>query len=337
MEDVPFSDLRNTDVEPIFEAFTALPGENQAAIEAAFQEINAMACQAGMSALADEAAFHGDADFPSRLSRFDGFHEAVMWAFLEHPRYWDGATLFLRSDNISDTLWRKRNDLPHVPPQVHENDRDRLADAISQYFHAKEGRGRNCKVEVYRRYGKEYFFAYPEDYAQTAMEWIRNALSSQARHPAFEIIFVYCQDEGSLDIYAPRNTKSVPDLQRIFAATILKLDELDGQAADNRVYALDALANRDFTFRYPPESGIEAVSIRLLQLTLLTREKRRLILEADSKVNPKAIYDLLDQVDPPPFSVTKAEIKVVFTPRAGRSTAHAPVQDQLPQLVCAAS
>jgi hypothetical protein len=60
---------------------------------------------------------------------------------------------------------------------------------------------------VFRRRDKEYFFACPDDYAQSGVEWVRNSLSTRARHPAFEIIFVYCQSEGPLDIYAPRNSK----------------------------------------------------------------------------------------------------------------------------------
>ena len=161
LSDLGFDKFKSTDVDPIFEAFTALPADQQATIEADFQEIDSMACQAGVTALADEAAFHDDAEFARMISKFEGFHEAAMWAFLEHPSYWSGATLFLHSDNISDSLWKKRNDLPPLTPRVHEDDREQFAKAISRYFHTKEGRGRNCKVEVYRRHGKEYFFAYP--------------------------------------------------------------------------------------------------------------------------------------------------------------------------------
>ena len=208
-----------------------------------------MACQAGVTALTDEADFHGDEDFPEAISRTEGFHGMVMWAFLEHPKYWAGATLFLHSDNIADSFWKKRNDLPHLPPNVEAEYTERLAQAISHFFHTKEGRGRNCKVDVFRRHDKEYFFAYPEDYAQSGIEWWQNELSNRARHPAFEIIFVYTQAEGSLDIYAPRNTKAVPKLQQIFADTILGLDNLNEFGGDKRVYVLDALADRDFVFQ----------------------------------------------------------------------------------------
>jgi hypothetical protein len=276
-----------------------------------------MACQGGMTALTEEASFHQDKAFPQAISKIDGFHGAVMWAFLEHPSYWAGATLFLHSDNISESLWKKRNDLPRLTPHVDEEAKQRLAQAISHYFHTKEGRGRNCKVDIFRRHEKEYFFAYPEDFAQSSVEWVRNTLAPCARHPAFEIIFVYTKAEGSLDIYAPRNTKAVPDLQQIFAEAILKFDELDEFAGDNRVYALDALADRDFVFKYAPDRGIESVAVRKLRLSLKSGKKRRVAVEADPTHDPKAIYDLMDKLNLPPFHVTQAEIKVSFAPTPG--------------------
>lgn len=314
LRDVPFDKLRETEVDLILQAFTALPSEQQAVIEAELQEIDAMACQGGVTALTDEAGFHGNKEFPEAISNIAGFHGKVMWAFLEHHSYWASATLFLHSDNISDSLWKKRNDLPRLPPHVEDEDTERLAQAISHYFHSKEGRGRNCKVEVFRRHEKEYFFAYPEDYAQSGVEWVRNSLSTRARHPAFEIIFVYTQSEGSLDIYAPRNTKCVPDLQQIFAEIILKFDELDEFAGDKRIYVLDALADRDFEFQYPADSGIKSVEVRRLRLTMKTGKKRKVTVEADTAYNPKAVYDLLEQIKPPPFHVTQAEITVTFAP-----------------------
>lgn len=317
LKEIAFDKLKETEVEPIFQAVTTIPDDKQAQIEAECQDIEGMACQGGMTALTDEADFHGDTAFPATVSKIDGFHGAAMWAFLDHPLYWEGATLFLHSDNIAETLWRKRSDLPHLSPLVEEVDTDRLAKAISHHFSTKEGRGRNCKVEVFRRYDKEYFFAYPEDFAQSGLEWVRNSLSPRARHPAFEIIFVYCQAEGSLDIYAPGNTKSVPELQQIFASAILKFDDLDELATDDRVYALDGLAGRHFVFKYPDDSGIESVAVRSLRLSLKSGKKRRVTVEAETKQDPKAVYDVMDKLNLPPYHVTQAQIAVTFarTPR----------------------
>lgn len=312
LQEIDFGQLKETEIDLIFQTFIALPPEQQAKIEAEFQDIDTMANQGGVMALTDEADYHGDTKFPEAISKIDGFHGKVMWTFLEHPKYWAGATMFQHSDNISESLWKKRNDLPNLQPNVDEENTEGLADAISNYFYSKEGRGRNCKVEVFRRHEKEYFFAYPEDYAQSGVEWVRNSLSNRARHPAFEIIFVYTQVEGSLDIYAPRNTKSVPRLQQIFADTILGFDELEEFEGDNRVYALDTLADRDFVFKYPVDCGIEEVGVKKLRLSLKVGGKQRVTVESAPDPDTKAIYDLLEELKLPPFHVTQAEIKVVF-------------------------
>lgn len=96
-----------------------------------------MACEGGIAALVDEAAFHDDDDFVGELATHNGFHAKVMWAFLERPPYWRGATMFLHADNVSPSYWKKRNDLPKLPPHVEDKDIKKLADAISALF-AKE-------------------------------------------------------------------------------------------------------------------------------------------------------------------------------------------------------
>lgn len=323
--EIAFDDLEDTrkSAELIFEAFATLPEPKQAEIEAEFQDIDTMAFQGGVKALIEEATDypHFNMSFPEAINRFDSDHGKVMWTFLEHREYWAGATSILYAENIADAFWKKRNDLPHITPLVEPEDADRLGNALSRYFKTKEGRGRHCKVDVFRRHEKEYFFAYLSDFGQSELEFEGTAFNPRARTPAFEIIFVYTQSEGSLDIYAPRNTKYVADLQQQFADRILELDELDEFAGDDRIYNLNALADRDFVFRYPAESGIESVAIRLLRLSLLGGGKRRITLETDPKHNSKAVYDLLDKLNPPPFNVTQAEIVVTFrTPLPGTRT-----------------
>ncbi len=317
---VDFEKLRKTEVEPVFEAFTALPEEEQAAMEVNFQDINALANEGGIDALRNEAAFYEDETFPEAISTIDGLHAKTMWAFLHKPEYWKGASALLHADTVAGRSWKKRNDLPNVPPHVDEEDIQQLEKAISHYFNKTEGRGRNCKVEPYRKVGtgKEYFFAYPEDYGQSGVEWERNNLTTRSRHPAFEIIFVYCEVEGSLDIYAPKNTKAVPELQKIFAKAILKLDTLADGTIDKRVYDLDPLADPNFEFQFPSGSGISDAIVTKIRLTLKHGSRRRILLEADTKQNALAVYDLLKELNPPPYYITLVSIKAVFKAEQGK-------------------
>ncbi|MDD5580049.1 MAG: hypothetical protein PHY16_12320 [Methylobacter sp.] len=152
----------------------------------------------------------------------------------------------------------------------------------------------------------------------SAVEWVNNALKNRASHPAFEIIFVYCESEGSLDIYAPKNTKAVPELQKIFAKTILNLDSLKDGTIDKRVYNLDPLADAEFKFQVEPESGIEQIEVTQLRLTLKHGSKRRIVLEADTKNNTQAVYDLLEKLSPPAYSITQTRVKVIFEAKLGK-------------------
>ncbi len=210
LDEIDFNGLEENGqtAETIYQAFSALPEPQQAKIEAEFQDIESMAHQAGVTALIDEATgFHKNADFPEAINQQDSFHGKVIWTFLEYPNYWAGATSNLYAENIPDASWKKRNDLPHLPPHVEPEDTDRLADALSNYFLKKEGRGRHCRVDVYRKGNKENFFAQLSDFGQAEPEWEGSIVNPRARVPSFEIIFVYTQSEGSLDIHAPGNTK----------------------------------------------------------------------------------------------------------------------------------
>jgi len=318
--DVDFNGLKEKETEKLFVAFTALAEDQQATIEAEFQDIHAMACEGGVTALIDEAHFYGDNSFVEDISDIEGFHSKVMWAYLNKHDYWLGATMFLHADNVSCSYWKRRNDLPNVIPNVDESAIKALASAISHFFHTNEGRGRNCQVEVYRRHNKEYFFAYPEDFGLSSVEWVSDALKTRARHPAFEIIFVYCELAGSLDIYAPKNTKAVPELQKLFAKAILNLETLANGKIDKRVYDLDPIGDAEFRFTIEPESGIDEIIVTQLRLTLKHGSKRRITLEADTKSNSQAVYVLLTELNPPAYFVTQTRIKVIFEPKVGERT-----------------
>ena len=310
--ELEFDKLKENDVETLQNALAGLPDEQIASIVAEFQDINALACEGGIVALVDEALFHQDSEFVEAIAKIEGFHAKTIWAFLEKPSYWRGAALFLHADNVSPSYWKKRNDLPSVAAQVEPHDVEALAKSISDYFSSREGRGKNCMVEPYRRNEKDYFFAYPEDFAQSSIEWVSGKLKNQAHHPAFEILFVFCESEGSLDIYAPRNSRAVADLQSLFAQHILKLPALAKGQVDKRVYELSPVTDPSFTFKIEPSSGIDKVLVTRLRATLKSDKKKRITVEADAYKSPNAVYDLLDTLKLPDYFVTQVTIKVVF-------------------------
>jgi hypothetical protein len=202
--------------------------------------------------------------------------------------------LFCHADSLP--YWRKRKGFPHQPASVHEDGRKALADGIRNYFHRTEGRGRNCVVETFRRGGLDYFFAYPEDYSQQSMEWVDNTFARRPHNPAFEVIYVYSEKDGTLDLNFRGVYKAIEPLQWMFATAILKLSELPPDHADERVYDLNPLLERTFQFVYDPASGIQSVAVKKLRLSSKLVKGDRITLEANAAARPQAIYDLMDQV-----------------------------------------
>ena len=99
----------------------------------------------------------------------------------------------------------------------------------------------------------DYFFAYPEDYSQHSIEWVDGEFARRPHNPAFEVIYVYSQQEGSLDLNFRGPRRAVEPLQGMFATTILELPELPPDPKDERVYDLNPLRQQGFELdRDPP-------------------------------------------------------------------------------------
>jgi len=318
--------------ETLFEAFIDLPEEKLASIEVDFHNINALACESGICALANEAHFEENEDFLEGMEAIDGLHAKAIWAFLHEPDYWLAASSVQHAENISRGAWRKLPDLPPASPHLEDEDTDQLAKGIIKCF-KKEGKGRRCKVEAYRhvKSGKEYLFAYPEDYGRLGIEWGKKGLSPRASHPAFEIIFVYSEQEHYLDIYAPKNYDAVEELRGIFARTILKLDTLPDGTIDKEIYDLSALAEPDFDFIFDKDkTGIEDIVVTSLRLKLKHGTNRRITLQADTKKNSNAVHDLLSELNLPSFEINQVILKVTYPKVPGRSTNTKTVRITLP-------
>lgn len=298
--ELDFGAMKEGKPDALLLAWDALPDQQRSEAEADFREVHALANAKGYRALQDEARWHLEGkqdELQALLARLDAlgdFHAQAMEAFLAHPEFWKGATRFHYADQL--THWRKRKNLPKKPAAVDAAAVDRLAGLIKQYFARTEGRGKNCVVEAYRRGQRDYFFAFPEDHAERSIEWVDGEFHPRPHNPAFEIVFVYSQADGTLDLNFRGAAKTIAALQGLFAQAILGLDELPPDPKDERVYDLAPLAQASFSFAHPIGSGIGTVVVKKLRLTSRVRSGDRITVEADGTANRGAVYELLDQV-----------------------------------------
>jgi hypothetical protein len=300
-----------------FGAWLHLAESQRSAIEAEFQEIFELSCEKGFRAILDEAAWQLEGDpaahtaLVEELAALPGHQERAMVTYLDHNEFWKGASRFHHADTLP--YWRKRKHLTHAAAAVDEASITALADKIRTYFHHTEGRGKNCVVEPFRRGKLDYFFAYPEDYSRQSSEWVDGSMDRRPHNPAFEVVFVYSQKEGSLDVNYRGEKKAMEPLQAMFTTAILKLPELPPDPKDKRVYDLGPLSQKSFQFTPTVGSGIEKVRVKKLRLSSRISSGDRLTVEADSTHNANAVYDLLDQIGKSlpldQYSVTQVELE----------------------------
>ena len=322
LNEIKFKELKETKIETIYDAWLALPEKGRSKMEKDFREIDFLATEGGVKAIIDEAIYHGE-ELGPLLSELKNHHDRAFWAFLNRPAYWKGALQFHYADNIPNSYWRKRKNIPHESAQVEPKNIQDLEQGISRYFHNKEGRGKNCRVECYRRNDLDYFFAYPEDYAQASIEWIDDEFARPPRTPAFELIFVYSQSDGTLEVFLRGSKKPVPELQKVFGETILG-SRLGPDEKDEKVYHLNALKKRDFQFVYNPTSGITDVRVRKIRLSGMFGKREKITLEEDPTYVRDAIYDLLDKLQKrnpsitlSGYNITQVGLKVFFSAAVG--------------------
>lgn len=298
--DLDFEAMKETKPDALFDAWLGLGEQQRNPIDAQFREIFEISCPKGYQAIIDEIPWQLKATpeeitpLLETLSALPNHYHRAMLTFLDHPNCWKAVTRFYRADTL--TYWRKRKGLGHQVAAVDKASLDQLSDQIGNYFHDTEGRGKNCVVEPYRRGELDYFFCFPEDHSQQSPEWKDGEFSNRPHNPAFEIVFVYSQTEGKLDLNFKGSKKAVEPLESMFTSTILKLEKLPPNPKDRRVYDLDLFSKKSFNFTFDPASGVKEVWVRKLRFSSRLIEGERITLEANDSENPKAIYELMETI-----------------------------------------
>ena len=298
-EGLSWEHLEEKAVDNIERAVEAAPERLRSSIDGDFRKINDLAEEGGIRSLVSEGAdphHSGGLDLaPLSLESPTRVHFAFQ-VFLDYPDVFRAAHDLHRAENVSRTRWRTRNDLLGYKADTSKSGTVRLGKRLSQYYMLKEGRGQYCHVEHLKRNGKLYWFARPEDFGQAPLGYDeRHELVPQPQRNVFDIIFQYSEVEGWLKLLAPADKQTRQDLQRLFGEEILRT-KLPPQEAEPATYELDTLLNRDFPFAVEADDGVETVKVKRLRLRVVGMLKRSITLEADSLTDPKAVYDLLDDL-----------------------------------------
>lgn len=311
--------IGETQIQSVYDAFLRLPERARREIELDMQDLHAVATEEGMRVLAEAARSHDPSDADS-LARLDGRYDKAMWALLRRPDTWAKAVTFAHADRLPPRYWEKRNSLPKQPPDTTAT--DRFADAISAFFVQAEGRGRLSRVEVFRRTSAlDYFFVYLSDYPDTDITWNdEEQLVREKRRHAFEIVYAFDRDAGTLDMYARGGRKVIRPLQEIFADVMLGVS-LAPEDPDACPYRVDDLKHRSFAFPTDAEDGITEVAIRRMRLSVLGNDRKQFTVSLPDCGDREAMYDSLEteiDQDNLPLALLRVERATITMDLAGR-------------------
>lgn len=291
---VPWDDLTEHRIDPIFEGWQALPERQKLEVQIILRDIHELADHRGLAVLAEEILWRCPEradEFKAQVSKAD----KAMWMYLHVPAAFDEAAMFARADALAaGRYWNRRNGLPKKQIAVDQAMREKLAQALTSFYGPTQMRGRHCHVVHYPRSGgSDYFFAYLDDYPDKRLVFDGDGDEPTVRADryAFENVFVYNGDEGSLEIYAPG--KVWEPLQVAFCKAVLGVDvpPVDPLRPS---YRLDHLLQHNFSLATDPADRIE--DARVTRLRILPLGSGGYVeIKADPRSDRNDIYRKIDR------------------------------------------
>lgn len=301
---------RNND--PIIQAVDRLPDEQRGMLERDFGQVALLGNQAGVKQIRDEARYR-ELDLDAVLRREKSQVNMAFWTYLYQPQVFEAALRFA-VPHLAGRYWKRRLPVASAPDVDLTEKVGALEAAVSRYFREVEGRGKACKVEHLLRRPLQLFHAFPEDFPTAPLAWVQNRLEPHPYRPAFEVVFVYEEVAGTLDVYFEGERATVERLWKLFAEVVLGIEKLPER--EQPAFVLEELKSQDFAFVRPAGSAIEDVRLKQLTLATLTRPSAIISVDADATNNPNAVHEMLDQLfskEPTPGRISLSQCRVIGT------------------------
>jgi len=263
--DLPFLQEDDADLDALCEAIQELPASLRTDVEQDLQDVYLLADEDGMHMVYEEARFRGE-DLTAALTDMDGPHDTALWTLLNREDLFGELLRFCNAERLSRRSWHTRLGVSKEEPETSKAARDRLSLALTDYLVPREGRGHRCHIDYLRRSTGHLFIAYPEDFPTTLFEYDDDdELARRKIRPTTDLLFFYSSETGKLEIFSQGGKKKIQDLQVIFAQTILGIG-LGPAGSDGRVYDLNLLKQRDFSFLTDPTTGLLEIEVKWVHL-----------------------------------------------------------------------
>jgi hypothetical protein len=261
LENVPWSKLKKTDVDPIITGIRSLPMHQRRQIQWLLQSIAKLADNRGLKVIHEELSQR----YPEMVSTWGALKnraDKVLWVYLNARDAFEEAAVFARADALSVTRYFNR--WGPVSCDGFEASDERIGDLKAElrtHYSQNELRGEHCEVHHYTRLnGDEYFFAYLPDWPDNFMVFNDNGELATLDIPtAFTNLFVYEPSTGAVELIATGGNTAQQKLRKIFYRAMCQQEVADADP-DKPEFLLDHLLKPGFTFQTELADRIETVT-----------------------------------------------------------------------------
>lgn len=286
-QDIDFSKLKQTEIEPIYDALLALEEKQRDKIEQELRRVAALADKRKIELLFS-LLLNAGCDLPE-FEKKKGFFDKAMWAWLYHHALCEDVLFF----SFEDTQRRYWHKFPYPAGNVAKYDKsdlEALNSSIREYFQKRDGRAKYCRTEHHYFSGSEYLICYPSEYPQEVTEWTDKGEfdSRRPRRTAFEVVFVFQKNGQAVDVYTNESIEVHRELFEIWAEVILSFKNIASKP--KRSYNLRPFHTRDHNIIFPQEGRIKALKVYKIRFAPAHNPKCTHTIECDVSEDFHAVY-----------------------------------------------
>ena len=258
-----------------------------------FRTVESLANPTGTQVLIEAARDIG-LDIAETISARQNAYDRALWCYMEDKRIVEGARTLAHIENLPKRSWETLKNLPVRTVGVTPEMQVELGRQLSEFFWTTQGRGDKCKVEFRRRDGDvDCFFAYPADYIDERFGYDQDGeFEFRSWNPAFEVVFGYHRDNGTIDIYAQGGRKIRQCLSRIFARVVLGVEELP-ETHEQDCFDLEVFKDPNITFPTHPADNITSVRVLAMRLQFHGRCGGRITVAIDGRSKEGSVYEVM--------------------------------------------
>lgn len=311
-------------IDPLLRAIEALPPCERAVVDVDFQDVFTLANKTGYEVILREANLR-NLGLLETLEAESGYYGRAMWLFLNPiqggTNLLDLCSHLTQVDLLTRHKARRMKNLPKRTPRFDEVTLKAMADLLRTVYRP-QGRGYLCRVEYHTRaeQPRHCYCAYPEDHTTNELGYEGDALQTHQRKPVFELVFLYDNEAGTLDLAGDGLNGEIHAFHQIFCSTALEMESMPS-APTEPTYRLGGLLTATaFSFPTDPVDGIDRLAVVALRMHPKGEPGKSL-----TALAPKGDMEAwlqqcvaFDRIPLSQWEVTWAKFRVTFAPVDGK-------------------